>query len=203
MPAIKNLIGCIFGRWEVLEYAGSSGQGAKWRCRCECGTERPVNASALISGKSSSCGCAARDANSLAARHGHMRGGKQSPTYSAWRSMLRRCSDAAHPSYANYGGRGIKVCERWKSFEAFLEDMGDRPEGKTLDRVNGNGDYCKENCRWLTMKEQANNRANNHLLSYRGETRTVSQWASVLGIREGTIRSRLFRGATDEEALRP
>lgn len=203
MPSLKNLVGCIFGRWEVLEYAGTSGQGAKWRCKCECGTERPVNAAALLSGKSTSCGCLMREANSLAAKHGHMRGGKQSPTYSVWRSMLRRCSDPAHPSYRNYGGKGIKVCDRWMVFDAFLEDMGARPDGKTLDRIDGNKGYSKENCRWFTMTEQANNRANNHRLTYRGESHTVSQWAVILGIREGTIRSRLFRGASDEEALRP
>jgi hypothetical protein len=203
MPVLKNLVGCIFGRWEVLEYSGSSGQGAKWLCRCECGTEKPVNASSLLSGRSESCGCLMKEALSLRSIHGHIRGGKQSATYVVWRGMLRRCADANHPSYANYGGKGIRVCERWKSFEAFLDDMGERPEGKTLDRIDGNGGYSKDNCRWFTMREQANNRANNHLLTRRGETHTIAQWAELLGVKEGTIRSRLFRGASDEDALRP
>lgn len=202
MPARKNLIGCVFGRWSVLDYAGTSGQGAMWTCRCECGTEKAVHASSLLHGKSESCGCWAREKLSLdKTTHGHLAGGKQSPTYTCWRGMLRRCSDSEHPSYSNYGGKGVSVCERWMSFDAFLEDMGERPDGKTLDRVDGAKGYSKENCRWFTMKEQANNRANNHLLTFRGETHTVARWAEILGIKEGTIRARLCRGASDEDAL--
>lgn len=203
MPARNNLVGCIFGRWTVADYHGSSGQGAMWNCVCDCGTRKPVHASSLTTGRSLSCGCWQRESLALSkAQHGHNRRSTgQSPTYKSWRNMLKRCNDPKQTGYKNYGGKGIKVCEAWKSFDAFLADMGERPEGKTLDRIDGNGDYTKENCRWMDMREQANNRSNNHLLTHDGETHTVAEWARILGIPDGTIRARLFRGLSDEDAL--
>lgn len=201
MPAFKDLTGKAFGKWGVLSYAGSSG-GATWNCVCECGTERVVTSTSLIGGYSKSCGCG-RHPSEWTTSHGHQRGGKQSPTYMTWRSMLRRCSDAGHPSYKDYGGRGIKVCDQWKSFEVFLSDMGERPKGKNLDRIDCNSDYSVGNCRWVTNKENNNNRRNNRYLEYNGKRLTVSQWADELGIKDGTIRGRLFHGATTEQALRP
>lgn len=200
MPAFNDLTGKSFGKWLVLYYAGGNGQGATWLCVCECGTERVVTASTMVGGRSRSCGC---DLSGVYVSHGHQRGGKQSPTYMTWRAMLRRCSDSGHPSYKDYGGRGIKVCDAWKSFEAFLSDMGERPKGKNLDRIDCDGDYTAENCRWLTNRENNNNRRNNHHIEFNGQTLTVSQWADVLGIKVGTIRARLSRGANTEQALRP
>lgn len=204
MPARKNLVGCVFERWTVLEYAGPGTVGATWRCRCECGTERVVNANSLMAGTSASCGCFASEmAGATHTIHGHnSRTRGQSPTYISWRSMLKRCNDPRQPGYQNYGGKGIKVCEEWKSFEKFLADMGERPEGKTLDRIDGNGNYEKSNCRWFDMTEQANNRSNNHHLTYKCETHTVAQWAKILNIPVGTIRARLFRGFGTEDALK-
>ena len=203
MPARKNLSGCVFGGWKVIEYAGPGQVGATWKCVCESGTERIVNANSLIAGTSTSCGCVGTKkfiASNL--RHGHnSRERWQSPTYKSWRNMLRRCNDTKHGSYSNYGGRGIKVCEEWNTFEQFLADMGDRPEDKTLDRIDGDKGYSKENCRWMNMTEQANNRANNHRLTYQGETHTIAEWAVKLGIKDGTIRARLFRGFSTEDAL--
>ena len=150
-----------------------------------------------------SCGCFASEiATATHTTHGHNKRSGQSPTYKSWRNMLRRCTDVKHPSYANYGGRGISVCEEWMVFSGFLRDMGERPETKTLDRIDSNGNYEKSNCRWLDMKEQANNRSSNHLLTHNGETHTVAQWAEKLGIKDGTIRARLFRGFSVEDALR-
>lgn len=203
MPARKSLIGLKFGRWTVTAYGGPGTSGATWVCVCECGTARRVNANGLTSGRSTSCGCYAKELLASQATHGHQKGGKHSPTFTVWRSMVRRCVSPKHPSYKNYGGRGIAVCERWKGFEAFLEDMGERPKGKTLDRIDNDGNYCKENCRWVSMKENSNNRRNNRLLTLHGKTHTVSEWAALTGLNESTIRVRLFRGATDEEALRP
>lgn len=203
MPARKNLAGCVFGRWTVVDYACSSGQGAMWNCECECGTQKAVHASSLMSGKSVSCGCFMRDDLSRRAkRHGHntKREG-QSPTYRTWRAMLRRCNDPAHTSYSNYGGKGIRVCDEWSSFDKFLEDMGERPEGKTLDRIDGDGFYSKDNCRWMDMQEQANNRVNNHHLQFQGKSLTIAEWSRELGINVNTIRVRLLRGKSTEEAL--
>ncbi len=203
MPALKNLTGAIFGKWTVLEYAGPGSDGATWKCVCECGTSRVVISHSLLNGKSASCGCWQRERMAVTSRrHGHQSGGKQSPTYKSWRNMLNRCNNAKHPSYRNYGGKGIAVCETWTSFDVFLADMGVRPDGETLDRIKSDAGYSKENCRWCSMKEQANNRSNNHFLELNGERRTVAQWAEHLGIKVGTIAGRLHRGATDEQALR-
>lgn len=198
MPKRIELTGLEFGRWTVLGYHGSSGQGAMWNCRCKCGTERPTYASSLLSGRSKSCGCD-RDGSVV---HGHNRKSGQSPTYKAWRNMVRRCTDPNHPSYRNYGGKGIKVCREWRRFDGFLSDMGERPDGKTLDRIDSSKGYSKNNCRWITMQEQGNNRANNHRITHNGETHTVAEWARILGIKDGTIRARLSRGFSDSEALR-
>lgn len=204
MPARKDLVGNRFGRWIVTAYGGPGTSGATWVCVCDCGTARRVNANSLLSGHSHSCGCAG--AEKLAERmtvHGHQKGGKHSPTFTVWHSMRARCDNDKHPSFINYGGRGIKVCPEWASFSVFLRDMGERPAGKTIDRIDNNGDYCKENCRWVSMKQNSNNRRNNRLLTLHGKTHTVAQWAALTGINENTIRARLYRGASDEDALKP
>jgi hypothetical protein len=115
--------------------------------------------------------------------------------------MLRRCSDPKHPSFKDYGGRGIKVCDAWLAFDAFLSDMGERPEGKNLDRIDSDAGYSKENCRWVSNKENNNNRRKHRRIEVDGRSLTVSQWADVLGIKDGTIRARLSRGASEREAL--
>ena len=118
-----------------------------------------------------------------------------------WRDMLRRCEDKRNQAYYRYHGRGIKVCARWHKFENFLEDMGKRPKGMTLDRIDNNGNYCKENCRWATYKEQANNARSNRILEFNGEKMNLSQWAEKIGIQSGTIHARLKVGWSVERAL--
>lgn len=133
--------------------------------------------------------------------HGHTSGGRESPTYRSWNLMWQRCRNDKCAKYPQYGGRGITVCERWLKFENFLEDMGLRPKGKTLDRVNNNLGYYPENCRWATNVEQNNNRRNSILLTCRGETLTLPQWARRLGINQKTLRKRLYQGWPIEQAL--
>lgn len=118
-----------------------------------------------------------------------------------WDNMKRRCLKANHPKYPSYGGRGITVCERWMSFENFLEDMGQPPTGMTLERKNNNGNYDKDNCCWATRKIQQNNRRTNSYISFHGETRTVSQWAERIGIKNNTLLYRLRRGWNVSRAL--
>jgi len=124
-------------------------------------------------------------------------------TYQVWKSMRERCLCKTSRAYNRYGGRGITICERWESFENFYADMGDRPEGKTIDRIDNDGPYSPENCRWATDIEQANNKRNNRLLTYKGKTQTVPQWARELGIKTGTIAVRLSRGLPIEKVLNP
>lgn len=125
------------------------------------------------------------------------------PTYICWHDMRRRCYDESHNRFQNYGGRGITVCEEWlTSYSSFLKDMGNKPDGYSLDRIDNNLGYSKKNCRWATSKEQANNRTTNALVSYNGETKTVSAWAEELGLTHGALQKRLKEWPL-EKALNP
>lgn len=127
--------------------------------------------------------------------HGHTMGGKCTREYNTWRAMKARCYDTNNNSYSRYGGRGIGVCERWlKSFENFLEDMGDRPIGMTLDRINNDGDYTLQNCRWATKQEQSGKTTKCHMISIGSETYSRRLWVRELGINYSTARSRIQRG---------
>lgn len=154
----KDLAGLHFGRLLVLERRPQINKSWRWLVRCVCGIQKEVYGSQLTSGSTNSCGCGRIDAPKARARHGHNRKGIHSPTYRSWTSMTSRCSNPKDPSFMYYGERGVSVCERWREFENFLHDMGVRPPGKTIDRLNSNGNYEPGNCRWATPKEQIQNR---------------------------------------------
>ena len=155
-----DLTGKTFGRLSVLRKAGHSGGKAIWECLCECGTIKPVRGVHLRSGRQVSCGClkAAR-ATEQKTTHGHSAGGKVSPTYSVWQNMHYRCKPQNASKYPHYAH--VSVCGRWSSFEFFLEDMGERPNGLTLDRIDGSMGYSPDNCRWVDMATQNRNRKDN------------------------------------------
>ena len=134
-------------------------------------------------------------------KHGHNRVGKVTPEYRAWGHMVGRCTTESDAAFKNYGGRGIKVCDRWLDFVNFLADMGERPPGKTIDRIDNNGDYCKENCKWSTPQEQSRNRRSNHLLTFQGKTMNITEWSEEIGINHRTIRSRINYGFSIERVL--
>jgi hypothetical protein len=167
----EKLEGLRFERLTVIAYVGKTKQRVSlYRTRCDCGNETVVESYALKAGLIKSCGCYHRD--DLARRstiHGASAKGVTSPEYYSWRSMKLRCYYKSGKDYHQYGGRGIKVCLRWrKSFSNFLEDMGKRPSADhTLDRINSNGNYTLKNCKWSTRKEQSNNRRDNILGKYR------------------------------------
>ena|SRR5690348_8244990 len=156
-----NLAGKRFGRLVVLEYRGSNKyHDSIWLCKCDCGNTVTIRGFTLrlSNGATKSCGCLRRDIQRQAhLRHGHQRRGMETPTHFSWRAMMARCSNPRFHQFKDYGGRGILVCERWKQFENFLADMGERPHGLTLDRINNDGNYEPENCRWATRKQQNSN----------------------------------------------
>lgn len=165
-------------------------RNAKWLFRCGCGIEKVIIASSVSGGHTRSCGCLRRkNAAVMNASHGL----SGSRTYVSWLNMRSRCLNEKNPKYPSYGGRGIKVCKRWKKFKNFLEDMGERPKGLTIDRIDNNAGYTPQNCRWATPQEQANNKNNNVWFEYRGEKLTIPQWSRKCGVNEGTLWSRVRR----------
>lgn len=126
---------------------------------------------------------------------------KTSGSYETWRSMRQRCTNPKKNQFKDYGGRGVEVCERWQVFNNFLEDMGEKPRGFQIDRIDVNGNYCRENCRWVSAKDNANNRRNNRTLTFHGKTKTIAQWAVLKRITVETLRGRIRRGWSVDDAL--
>ncbi|KKN58714.1 hypothetical protein LCGC14_0549500 [marine sediment metagenome] len=200
---MRDLIGRIFGRLDVVERADNSLCGKiRWLCICSCGKTKIVAGHHLKSGATKSCGCLnIEKIIERSTKHGHRRQ-KRSKTYISWMDMIQRCTNTKNKFYHNYGGRGIKVCKRWrKSFENFLEDMGEVQDRLQLDRIDNDKGYCKSNCRWTTSKMNNRNRRNNHLETYGGKTQCLATWADEFNINYDMLYLRLKRGWTIEEAL--
>lgn len=187
-------VGDRYGRFTVLCAAPWNGGQTKSICQCDCGEIRTVYNNSLKRGEHNSCGCSR-------IIHGHNDKRGPSITYLAWIEMRRRCLDSTRQHFKNYGGRGICVCERWSKFENFLTDMGCCPEGLSLDRINNNQGYFKENCRWASDKVQSNNKRNNRFISFMGKRQTLAQWADEIGISNTGLSCRLSAGWTISDAL--
>jgi len=156
---------------------------------CKCGQRFVADHQNVVIGKTASCGCRKREADvSNRLTHGatsRVKNGTHIRTkaYTVWGKMIQRCCNPNNPKFPVYGGRGIEVCDKWKSFEGFIEDMGSPPDGLSIDRIDVNGGYCKSNCRWATAKEQANNRTDNVLVDLDGKQMTLKQAAEKAGVR--------------------
>ena len=175
--------------------------------QCQCGNVIMTEHSSLRTANSKSCGCLRVDHAIRNGKNSKVHGMLQAPEYSPWQSMIQRCVNANNIGYANYGGRGIRVCDRWRKpdgqgFLNFLNDMGPRPSSRhTIERNHMNLDYCPENCRWATYKEQARNKRNNTTVTYNGKSQCIAAWTEELGLKRTTISARLKSGWSVEKAL--
>jgi hypothetical protein len=194
-----DMIGFRSGKLVVTGRAASVGRRAYWLCACDCGGTTTVMGKYLRRHEVKSCGCLGRQPlNGKPIIHGHARDWKSSHgslTYRSWVGMRQRCLNP-HRQFAEYGGRGITVCERWLTFANFLADMGERPPGLSIDRIDNDGNYEPSNCRWATPLEQGNNSRQNRWLTCRGRTQTLTAWARDLGISPGALCARLDAALT-------
>jgi len=189
MARVLGMIGKRFGRLTVISRAeDGKGGRTRWSCACDCGGTTTTSGKNLRRGHTNSCGCLKSERSSEA----HLTHGMTSTrTYESWTAMKKRCTNHNNPDYENYGGRGITVCERWADFENFYADMGERPDGMSIERSDNNGNYCPENCSWDNRKAQSRNRRSNVIIKYQGEARCMKDWAEELGINYKTLWGRL------------
>lgn len=190
MPRL-DLIGKRFGKLIVVDYFGIRKRHTYWNVECDCNNLLVVIGTNLQRGCTKSCGCLQK---SVTRERCLIHGMSRTAIYDIWKSMKGRCLNTKDKRYKSYGGRGITICDRWLKFEGFYEDMGDQPNGMTIERIDNDRDYNKDNCKWATMKEQAQNRRTNVILSYKGIDLNVTQWAEKLGINSDKLYYRLKQG---------
>jgi hypothetical protein len=204
MPPIKP--GERFGQLTTLfkiSAASDAHYRTRWHCRCECGKESIVDSSKLRSRQTTSCGCRKGlfPNGGTVGDQTRTHGMSKTRIYGTWCKMIDRCSNPKNKSFFRYGERGITVCNRWMKFENFYADMGLPPQGKTIDRIDNNGPYSKENCHWATGSQQARNRRNTVFLTHNGQTKKLADWADELGIPRYLIHLRRQRGWSVERML--
>lgn len=192
-----DMTGKRFGYLTVLRRDGTykKTKQAAWLCRCHCGKEWRVQGYSLRSGDTTSCGCA---------RGGKVKHGMaKSPLFAVWQSMKARCENPKNHTFERYGGRGISVCPRWQVFTNFVADMAPRPDGMTIERIDNDGNYEPENCRWATRKEQANNTRRNRVFQTTLGRMTIAQIADRTGLTVNAVNYRIKRGLTGDALLAP
>jgi hypothetical protein len=191
MSRIIDLTGMIFGRFTVVkQYGKDKRHNIIWECLCNCGNTSNITTTNLKNGHIKSCGCLRKESTSKTGSSKRTHGYSRTPTYNTWSHMNQRCNNKDNFQYKDYGGRGITVCDRWDinkggSFENFLKDMGEKPKGKSLDRIDNRQlieGYSPENCRWSTPKEQNRNKRNNKLYTYNSKTLCEQDWLEEIGL---------------------
>ena len=211
MGNVIDLTGQKFDKWTVIREAGrNKSGGATWLCKCECGTVRVLDGRSLREHTSKSCGCLVKDPSYEHCKPNLKHGGRNERLYSVWSGMIDRCCNQNSKHYAQYGGRGINVCDEWRydyaAFRTWAFANGYDPEAPkyvcTIDRIDNDQGYSPDNCAWHNQMEQCNNRSNNHVLTFNGESHTISEWARKIGLRKDTLRRRIEKyGWTIEKAL--
>lgn len=203
MPSVRDLTGQQYGLLTVIARDGSTAAGAaKWRVRCRCGTEKVVRSGSLCGGTTKACGGKCLPPR---IKHGATANGQVTAEYTAWKAMIMRCECKTWPRHADYGGRGITICQRWREdFANFLADMGPKPSPDlSLDRINNDGNYEPDNCRWATREEQQRNtRRDLCPITFDGITLPLAAWAERAGISRNVLRHRIEAGWTPERALK-
>ncbi|MGL5923831.1 hypothetical protein [Chroococcidiopsis sp.] len=202
MGILRDLTGQRFGKLTAVERSGSAPTGgARWQCLCDCGNEKVFSTAHLVAKckPAQSCGCMAKELRSKAQiKHGKC----NTRTYTIWTGMMARCTNPIDSAYNRYGGGGRGICDRWLKFANFYIDMGDCPDGLTIERKDNEQGYSPENCIWASWREQANNRRSNQLWEYNGRVLIISQWAEVSGIAKDTLRHRVIKaGWSIEQAI--
>lgn len=203
MPQLIDLTGNTYGRLTVLRRAKNKGRRVAWLCKCECGNTCSVRSSDLVLDKHKSCGCLRLDRITTHGMTGGRKAVNRHPLYSTWLTMKQRCNNPHDNGYHHYGGRGITICKEWNdSFVAFLHDMGDRPSPQhSIDRIDNNKGYFKENCRWATGSEQQLNRRDNHRYDHNGMSLTLPEWSRQTDVPLERLRGRLHLGWSFADAL--
>jgi len=193
MPAFKDLSGQKFGKLTAIKRVGKDSQGTSlWHCLCDCGNTSTVRVSALKNGGTKTCGCSYGEA-------GITHGLSRKPIYSVWQAMIQRCHNSSNPAYKYYGVRGITVCDKWRnSFQAFFDDMGHAEKGMSIDRIDNDKGYSPDNCKWATLKEQANNKRDNRYITHNGITKTICDWSISLGGHRCLVGKRIDELGWDE-----
>lgn len=202
MPARIDITGNRFGRLIVLEYAFTKKKTAYWNCKCDCGRTCVVSTQCLRGGHTRSCGCFHKD--QLVERQRKYNVTAPRVLYYRWCNMISRCENPSDSGYCNYGGRGIAVCDEWHDYNVFATWalLNGFATGLSIDRINNDGNYSPDNCRWATRKEQENNKRSNRRVEMDGETKTLSQWCEIYNINNITVQSRLRYGWTIEDAIK-
>ena len=187
MATLIDLTGNTYGLLTVTEHLGVRGRRVHyWKCECACGGTSEVSGGNLKKGSTKSCGCL-----NVASERNKKHGMSNSTEYHIWNTMKSRCTNPNKSNYHNYGGRGISYSNEWASFENFYKDMGSRPDGMSLDRIDNDGDYSPENCRWATQYEQDRNTRVNRHITFKGKTMIMQDWADQLSISVQGLKSRI------------
>lgn len=197
----RDLHGKTFSHWTVIRRNGKKNGHIAWECKCVCGNMRTIQRGHLVSGASTNCGCVAK-ANFRASVITH--GASKTIEHATWCRIIDRCENKKLPCYKNYGGRGIKVCARWRhSFENFLEDMGYRPSNDhSIDRIDNEKGYSPSNCRWALRSEQMRNTRRKRVVTLNGKKMLLIEAAEIYGVNYGSVKWRLRQGQTVEQALK-
>lgn len=204
MPKLRvSLVGQRFGKVVVTKYLGSdSHRNGVYRCVCDCGKETDVYTNSLKRGHTKSCGCSRHETLTTHGMSENMTASSEEmSTYKSWKAMLARCYNTNDGNYHRYGGRGITVCDKWRKFEGFLEDMGVKPRGLTIERLDVDKGYYKENCEWATYLTQNRNKTNTVWVMYKGRRLSLAEACELTGVKLGTAHQRIRRGWSPEEAI--